>query len=112
MTRKLLDDGQTTSGLYLDDKPHGLDVCGLLMEYEAGTLDDDRTLDLFAGLVQTGMAWTLQGSYGRTAMAMIREGWLSKTGEIKRTVHEGVRRDARRAGRHVVGQADAEGVGR
>ncbi|AWN07363.1 hypothetical protein SEA_NABI_69 [Streptomyces phage Nabi] len=53
-----------------------------LIDYESGNLDDTDTLDLFAKLVKSGFAWTLQGSYGRTAQTLINEGWISETGEV------------------------------
>ncbi|AWN07434.1 hypothetical protein SEA_MANEEKUL_66 [Streptomyces phage Maneekul] len=53
-----------------------------LIDYESGNLDDTDTLDLFAKLVKSGFAWSLQGSYGRTAQALINEGWISETGEV------------------------------
>ena len=42
--------------------------------FEQGMLDDDAVVALFQELVDTGMAWQLQGSYGRTAAALIEAG--------------------------------------
>ncbi|AGM12167.1 hypothetical protein SEA_GOBY_69 [Streptomyces phage Goby] len=56
-----------------------------LIDYESGNLDDAETLDLFGRLVKSGFAWSLQGSYGRTAQALINEGWISETGEVLAT---------------------------
>lgn len=39
--------------------------------YQASELDEDQVLDLFQALVDTGLAWQLQGSNGHTAQAMI-----------------------------------------
>ncbi|MET8111210.1 DUF7417 domain-containing protein [Streptomyces prasinus] len=53
-----------------------------LITYEEGQLGDRETLDLFSILVRSGMAWTLQGSYGRTANELIHAGYLTRDGEI------------------------------
>jgi hypothetical protein len=45
-----------------------------IMDYEAGELDIDAEIELFQHLVDSGMAWMLQGHYGRTAEAMIEAG--------------------------------------
>lgn len=53
-----------------------------IMEFELGELDEDGVLELFAYLVRTGHAWTLQGSYGRTAADLIRAGLITTEGEV------------------------------
>ena len=53
-----------------------------IIAFEAGELDNDETLELFADLVRTGMAWQLQGSYGRTAAALIDGGFISPEGQV------------------------------
>lgn len=60
------------------------DVVGLIMEYEAGELDAEDTLTLFSKLAQSGMAWQLQGHYGRTAASLIESGYLDSSGMILR----------------------------
>lgn len=54
------------------------DVVGAIMAYEAGDLDDDDTIVLFQHLVDTGMAWSLQGSYGRAAAALLDAGYVTR----------------------------------
>jgi hypothetical protein len=44
--------------------------------FEAGELDDLEIYEMFQVMIDTGAAWTLQGSYGRTAA------WLLMTGRI------------------------------
>ena len=39
-------------------------------------------------LIETGMAWSLQGFFGRTCARFIDEGIISKTGEILITEDE------------------------
>lgn len=52
----------------------------LLIAYEDGDLSNADTLRLFGRLVRTGLAWTLQGAYGRAAHALIATGWLDEDG--------------------------------
>jgi hypothetical protein len=53
------------------------DVVDEIIRYEAGELEMDEVIALFDHLVQTGMAWELQGSYGRTAEDMINAGLIA-----------------------------------
>lgn len=47
-----------------------------LVRYEDGEMDEEEVLDLFQRLVNSGLAWTLQGHYGRTAVALIERGLI------------------------------------
>lgn len=55
---------------------------GDIIAYESGELSPEKTLKMFAGLIKNGMAWTLQGHYGRTAQALIEAGYIDKRGKI------------------------------
>lgn len=46
-----------------------------IIAYECGVLDDDETIELFQDLINSGLAYQLQGSYGRTANALIEAGY-------------------------------------
>ena len=48
-----------------------------IIAYEEGSLSDDETIDLFQSLVNSGLAWQLHGSYGRTAARMIEQGYIT-----------------------------------
>jgi len=50
--------------------------------YEEGGLEFYECLELFSYLIKTGNAWTLQGHYGRTAVNLIQNSFLSECGEI------------------------------
>ena len=53
-----------------------------IMDYECGSLDNTKTLELFSHLIKTGMAWSLQGHYGRTAKHLITYDYIDKEGVI------------------------------
>ena len=52
------------------------------MNYEDGMLDTQEILNLFSQLVASGLAWQLQGLYGRQAQSLIDSGYLDKEGNI------------------------------
>ena len=54
-----------------------MDIIGKIMDFENGDLDDTGTLELFQHLVDTGMAWQLQGNYGRMAQHLIENGYIN-----------------------------------
>tara|TARA_R110000803_G_scaffold45861_3_gene96376 strand:+ start:971 stop:1159 length:189 start_codon:yes stop_codon:yes gene_type:complete len=50
------------------------DITERMISYESGELDQQQTLSLFQELINSGLAWQLQGHYGRTATALIDAG--------------------------------------
>ncbi len=44
-----------------------------ILQYENGTLKDEEVVELFQHLVDTGIVWELQGSYGRMAEYLIEQ---------------------------------------
>ena len=53
-----------------------------IMGYECGDLNDTETLELFSHLIKNGMAWKLQGHYGRTANNLIDRDIIGNDGHI------------------------------
>jgi len=66
------------------------DLVGNIMAYESGEYDEStprgamKTLTLFSKLIKSGQAWSLQGHYGRTAKALIEDGFIDRKGKINR----------------------------
>jgi hypothetical protein len=48
-----------------------------IIAYEDGELDEDGIVELFQHLVDSGLAWQLQGHYGRTARDLITAGLVN-----------------------------------
>lgn len=57
---------------------HGpLSVTTQIIAYESGELGEDETIELFQHLIDSGLAWSLQGHYGRTAKEFIDNGYCT-----------------------------------
>jgi hypothetical protein len=61
-------------------KTKKIDVVDLIIQYENGDITGKVFLKLFARLIKTGLAWTLQGHYGRTASQLIDNGYIDRDG--------------------------------
>jgi hypothetical protein len=46
-----------------------------IMRYEQGDMEVEEMMDFFQDLIDTGLAWQLQGHYGRTAQGLIDQGY-------------------------------------
>lgn len=55
-----------------------MDIVSKIIEWESGEMEDGDEVPFFQELIDNGMAWTLQGCYGRTAMALIEAGHCHK----------------------------------
>jgi hypothetical protein len=53
-----------------------MNLADKIIDYENGNLTHIGVLSLFQELVNTGMAWELQGSFGRTAMDLLKSGLI------------------------------------
>jgi hypothetical protein len=53
-----------------------------IFDYENGDLSEEETVMLFAELVRSGLAWRLQGHYGRTAQRFLDAEWISPEGQV------------------------------
>lgn len=51
------------------------DIVDRIISFETGDLTLDEIVELFQELIDTGLAWTLQGSYGRIANNLIVRGY-------------------------------------
>jgi len=53
-----------------------------LTEYEKGNLGVRQSLKLYSFLIKTGLAWKLQGKYGRLANQLVSDGVIDDSGKI------------------------------
>lgn len=65
------------------------DLTSDIIRYETGEMTEEEIVSFFQELVDTGMAWQLQGSYGRAAQALIDGGLVKLPCSCKR----GIERD-------------------
>ena len=61
-------------------KKEPFDVGEAILAFEYGVIGEKRGLMLFQYLVDTGLAWKLQGHYGRTAKALLDAGRITPKG--------------------------------
>tara|TARA_R110000824_G_C15015096_1_gene657785 strand:+ start:272 stop:439 length:168 start_codon:yes stop_codon:yes gene_type:complete len=45
-----------------------------IIQFEAGLMSEEEVVEFFQTLIDSGMAWKLQGVYGRTAQSLIDAG--------------------------------------
>ena len=49
-----------------------------IIRYESGEMDDSEIVQFFQGMIDSGVVWQLQGSYGRQANRLIEAGWCER----------------------------------
>ena len=54
-----------------------MDQVDKIIAFESGELDEEDILELFQELIDSGLAWQLQGSYGRIAQNLIDAGYCN-----------------------------------
>ena len=52
-----------------------MDQVDKIIAFEQGDLDEDGIIKLFQELIDSGLVWQLQGSYGRMARNLINAGY-------------------------------------
>ena len=60
--------------MVVEIKPEGKQVVDKFIKYENGNMTNEETIKFFQELIDSGMAWKLQGHYGRTAVHLLEEG--------------------------------------
>lgn len=69
-----------------------LDLIGNIVAYEEDLLSDEEIRQLFQTLVNSGMAWQLQGSYGRMASRLLADGLITlpvDRAQLRADIHDG-----------------------
>jgi len=51
-----------------------MDLVNNIVDWENGEMDESREDSFFQELIDSGMAWQLQGMYGRRAMQLLADG--------------------------------------
>jgi hypothetical protein len=53
-----------------------------IIKYESGEMGLGEMVQFFADMIKSGDVWSLQGHYGRNAMAIIEAGIVDREGNI------------------------------
>jgi len=60
------------------------EIAVAIVQYEAGELNGDETIALFQALLDSGVIFSLQGSYQRTATELVSLGYCVPPGATPR----------------------------
>lgn len=56
-----------------------MDHLSFIMDYESGQIEtEEELIKGFQEMIDSGIVWSLQGSYGRMAKALIDEGYCTE----------------------------------
>lgn len=58
------------------------DIMDQVIDYEMGSMDLGAVIEFSQRLIDSGLAWQLQGHYGHTAQALINQGLCSPKREV------------------------------
>jgi len=64
------------------------DTVSNIIAYESGEMPEEDVVPFFQSLVDSGMAWKLQGSYGRAAVSLIEQGLVKPTTPLAQKMEE------------------------
>jgi len=64
-------------------------VAAKIVEFEMGNLTELESVELIAELIKSGIAWQLQGMYGRMAKRLIEAGVISPEGKVNYSIFDG-----------------------
>lgn len=53
-----------------------------IIAFENNEMDEDRVVEFFQSMIDSGVVWQLQGHYGRTAASLIEAGLCTDPREI------------------------------
>ena len=54
------------------------DLVTQIIKYETGEMEIEEVIEFFQDLIDTGLVYQLQGSYGRQAQAFIQAGYCHR----------------------------------
>lgn len=59
-------------------KEKSYDAVGQIMKYEEGALDESEVIELFQHLLDSGLIYSLQGTYQRQAQELLENGYIAR----------------------------------
>ena len=81
LQKDLHQESNDLAGVHASDKQAAMPDVDKIMKYENGEMDEDETVEFFQDLIDSGMIYHLQGSYGRMAQHLIQQGLCHRKGQ-------------------------------